>query len=436
MEYHELFGILITLVLSAFFSGTEIAFVSSNRLYFELQRKQGVLSGQIIASFFGKPSRFIATMLVGNTITLVLYGIFMANVLEPLVASWLPAQINNELSVLVVQSILSTLVVLITAEFLPKTLFMLNPDRLLEIFAIPILITYWILFGFVYLIVGLSKFVIVKIFKLPYTESTPIYSLVDLHNYITNTQIPQDTPSPNPEIDSKIFANAILFRTVKVRDCMIPRTEVVAVEVDDDIEKLKKAFLDSGHSKIIVYQESIDEVIGYCHALELFKSPKDIRSILSDIIIIPASTPAQELLARFISERKSLALVVDEFGGTEGIVSIEDVVEEIFGEIQDEYDQEDWVEQKINDHTYILSARHEIDELNERYGWGIPEGEYDTLGGFILSVNENIPQVNEVIKIEHFTFTVLSVHYSRIDTVKMHIDPVYLSRLQEKNGYH
>jgi CBS domain containing-hemolysin-like protein len=433
MEYYEALAILTSLVLSAFFSGTEIAFVSANRLYFELQKKQGVLSGRIISNFFQQPSRFIATMLVGNTVTLVLYGIYMANILDPVVVAYLPAQISNELSVLVVQSIISTLIVLITAEFLPKTLFMLNPDRLLEVFSIPILIAYWLLFIFVYVVVGLSKFVITRILNLPYTEATPIYSLVDLHNYITNTQTPQDKPSTNPEIDSKIFANAILFRSVKVRDCMIPRTEIFAVEVDDDIAKLKQAFLESGHSKIIVYQESIDEVIGYCHALELFKSPKDIRSILSDIIIIPASTPAQEILARFISERKSLALVIDEFGGTEGIVSIEDVVEEIFGEIQDEYDQEDWVEQKINNHTYILSARHEIDELNEKYEWNLPEGEYDTLGGFILNNYENIPQVNEVIEIPPFTFTVLSVQYSRIDTIKMLIDPVYLNRIQEKN---
>lgn len=434
MEYYEVIAILTSLALSAFFSGTEIAFVSANRLYFELQKKQGVLSGRIISDFFKQPSRFIATMLVGNTVTLVLYGIYMANILDPIVMAYLPSQINNELSVLVVQSVISTLIVLITAEFLPKTLFMLNPDRLLEIFSIPILIAYWLLFIFVYVVVGLSKFVITKILGLAYTETTPIYSLVDLHNYITNTQTPQDTPSTNPEIDSKIFAKAILFRSVKVRDCMIPRTEIFAVEVDDDIAKLKQAFLDSGHSKVIVYQESIDEVIGYCHALDLFKSPKDIRSILSDIIIIPASTPAQEILARFISEHKSLALVIDEFGGTEGIVSIEDVVEEIFGEIQDEYDQEDWVEQKINESTYIFSARHEIDELNDRYDWQIPEGEYDTLGGFILSNYENIPQVNEVIKIPPFTFTVLSMQYSRIDTIKMLISQEYLEQVQEKNN--
>ncbi|NJL14059.1 MAG: HlyC/CorC family transporter [Microscillaceae bacterium] len=422
MEYHELLAIVISLLLSAFFSGSEIAFVSANRLYFELQKKQGVLSGRILSGFFQKPSQLIASLLVGNTITLVVYGIYMANILEPIIAARLPQQINSDLTVLVVQSVFSTILVLITAEFLPKALFLLNPDRFLEILAIPILIFYWFLFAIVFIIVGLSRGIIVHVFKLDYSEDKPVFSLVDLHKYISNTQPTPDTPA-EPEVDPKIFARAILFKNVRVRDCMIPRTEIVAVEADDPIDKLRQAFINSGHSKILVYQESIDEIIGYCHSLDLFSRPTQIRDIITEIIIVPGATPAQELLVRFINERKSLALVIDEFGGTEGLVSIEDVVEEIFGEIQDEYDQEDWVELKINDHTFTFSARHEIDYLNERYQLNLPTGDYDTLGGYILSIYENIPRENDVIEVPPYSFTIIGVQHARIDTVRLSIDP-------------
>ncbi|NJO00578.1 MAG: HlyC/CorC family transporter [Bacteroidia bacterium] len=430
MEYEELIAIITSLFLSAFFSGTEIAFVSANKLYFELQKKQGVWTGIIISHFLRRPSHFIATMLVGNTVTLVLYGIYMANVLDPILAELLPANLNNDILILVLQSLLSTLLVLITAEFLPKAIFMLDPDAILEILAIPIWIVYQTLYWPVYLIEGLSRLIITRIFKLDFTQTAPVYRMVDLNNYLKNTYTIQDEPQ-SPNIDPKIFNNALLFKTVKVRDCMIPRTEIVAVEVNDNLEKLKKAFVDSGHSKILVYQNSIDNVIGYCHSLELFSNPHDVRSILSDIIIVPDTALAQELLVRFISEHKSIALVVDEFGGTSGIVSLEDVVEEIFGEIQDEYDQEDWAEHKIDAYTYVLSARHEIDYLNEKYGWKIPEGDYDTLGGFILSIHENIPQANEVVLYPPFSFTILSTQYSRIDTIRISIDKQYLESLKK-----
>ncbi len=414
---------LISLALSAFFSGTEIAFVSANRLYFELQKKQGVWSGVIISHLFKQPSVFISILLVGNTTALVVYGIFMAKILEPSITLYLSEYVNTELVI----SLISTLIVLVTAEFLPKTTFMLNPDRFLELLAIPIRVIYLTLYWPVYVIVGFSKFLIIHVFRFHYAEDEPVFRLVDLNNYINNT-VKSEDETETPNIDTKIFSKAILFQDLKVRDCMIPRTEIVAVEIDDSLDKLRKTFVQSGHSKILVYRESIDDIIGYCHSLNMFKKPKDISTIITDIIIVPATTLAQEMLVRFITEHKSIALVVDEFGGTSGIVTLEDIVEEIFGEIHDEYDKANWDEHQIDDYNYVLSARHEIDYLNEKYDLELPDGDYDTLGGYILDINENIPQINDIIQDEHFTFTILSVQYSRIDSVKLTVDKQYLDQ--------
>ena len=420
MEYYQLSIILISLIFSAFFSGTEIAFVSSSKLQVELQRNQGKLGGKILSFFVQKPSRFINTALVGNTIALVIYGIFMASVLEPLIARQLPAAINNNGTVVVTQTILSTLIVLFTAEFTPKSIFLLNPNRLLNILAVPIIIIYYLMSPIVWIIEMMSKTIIIYVLRQKFSEDRPVFGLTDLTNYIKrNTQ--EGVKEAKVELDTKIFNNAIEFKTVKVRECMIPRTEISAVDIEDDIDELKEAFIESGHSKVLVYRNSIDEVIGYCHALELFKKPKKIADILSPIIIVPETMLANELLIQLIQEHKSLALVVDEFGGTSGIVSLEDVIEEIFGEIQDEHDDEDWVEQQIAENKYILSARHEIDYLNDKYEWNIPEGEYDTLGGFILSITENIPSVNETIQVGDFEITIISMEDARIDNVSFSI---------------
>ena len=277
MDPYEVLIIIILLILSAFFSGTEIAFVSANKLYFELQKKQGVWSGIILSNLFKKPSIFISILLVGNTTTLVVYGVSMAQFLNPYLATYLEG-IQLEVTI----SIISTIIVLITAEFLPKTTFMLNPDRLLEILAIPILIVYQLLYWPVWVIVSFSKFMIVNLFRLNYSEDEPVFRLVDLNNYINNTAKSEDEEE-SPKIDPIIFNRAIAFKEVKVRDCMIPRTEIVAVEINDSIEKLRKAFVESGHSKILVYKDSIDDIVGYCHSLALFKIPQDISSILTSI---------------------------------------------------------------------------------------------------------------------------------------------------------
>ena len=427
VDYYQVSMILCSLIFSALFSGIEIAFVSANKLHIELQRKQGEFSGKILSDFVKKPSRFIGTTLVGNTIALVVYGIFMASFLEPFITSILPESVNNDASVLVLQTIISTFIVLATAEFTPKSVFLLNPDWLLSVFAVPMWIIYWIMSPLVIVIISLSRFFIVKVLRLKYSEDKPVFGLTDLNNYIKNTVTQthdETTATGKPgkvELNTKIFNNALEFKTVRVRECMIPRTEITAVDVEDDIETLKTAFIESGHSKILIYKESIDDIIGYCHSLQLFKKPKDIATILTPIIIVPETLLANELMIQFITEHKSIALVVDEFGGTSGIVTIEDIIEEIFGEIQDEHDDEDWIEQKIDNNTYLISARHEIDYLNEKYGWDIPEGDYDTIGGFILSVTEDLPSLHDIIDIPPFVFTIVAMQESRIDIVKITI---------------
>ena len=419
MDYNNIPIVLVSLLFSAMFSGVEIAFVSSDKLYIELLGQQGTLAGKILSRFSKKPAHFIATTLVGNTVALVIYGIFMAAILEPILHNALPEAFNSSGFILLAQTLGATLVVLITAEFTPKSLFLLNPHRMLKIFALPMQLIYWLMQPVVFVVVTLSKIMIVKVLRLEYSEDEPVFGLTDLNNYLHRLQ--ENPAEDQVEVDTKIFNNALEFKTVKVRECMIPRTEIVAVDFEDGLEELKKAFIDSGHSKILIYKETIDDIIGYCSSQELFKKPKSIADILTPIIIVPETLLANELMIQFINERKSLALVMDEFGGTSGIVSIEDIIEEIFGEIQDEHDDEDLVEQKLSDNTYLLSARHEVDYLNDKYLWNIPEGDYDTLGGYILSVHEDIPNLNQIIEIPPFTFTITSIQETRIDVVRMSI---------------
>ncbi len=412
--------VVITLVFSAFFSGIEIAYISANKLQIELQKKQGMWSGKILSKFLARPGQFIGTTLIGNTIMLVLFGTFMAYLLEQPLRNLFPESFNNEAVILIFQIVLSTLLVLITGEFLPKSLFVLNPNRMLTFFALPFLIIYSIMYPIVWLVVALSKGFITQILRLEYNEEKPVFTITDLNSFIKD-QMGQNRNSGKVEVDTKIFDNAIEFKTVRVRECMIPRTDIVAVEVTDSIEDLKQVFEESGHSKVVVYRDSIDEVIGYCHQLELFKKPKSIEDILTPIIIAPESALANELLIQFIQERKSLALVVDEFGGTSGLISMEDIIEEIFGEIEDEYDNEALTEQLVGEQEFLLSARLEIDYLNEKYAWDLPEGDFETLSGFILSQTENLPNIGETITYRRFTFTIVSKLAHRIETVRLKI---------------
>jgi CBS domain containing-hemolysin-like protein len=406
------------LLFSSFFSGIEIAFISSDRLHIELEKERGTISGKILSRFTKNQAHFIGTTLIGNTISLVVYGIFMANLIEPVLSDLLPSYLNNQSLILIFQTILATLVVLLTAEFLPKIIFRIDPNFFLSVFAIPLLLIYFILYPVVYSIVGLSKYIIIKVLHLKFKEDEPVFSLTDLNEFLQSKFI-EDKTEGKFDIDTKIFNNALEFKTVKLRECMVPRTEIVAVELSSDIETLRNEFVESGLSKILVYKESIDDIIGYCYSLELFKKPRNIESILSPLIIVPETLLANELLVQFITERKSMALVVDEFGGTSGIVTIEDIIEEIFGEIEDEHDEQDLVEHKLDDDSFLLSARHEIDYLNERYDWNLPLGEYDTLGGLILSVTEDIPSLNQDVIIKPFIFHIVSIEENRINLVKM-----------------
>lgn len=412
--------IIISILLSGFFSGTEIAFISVDKLMVELDREKGKLGGRIISRFLNKPSQFIGTLLIGNNLANVVYGIYMANLFEPLLSDYLPDIINNQTTIFLLQTLLATLIVLITAEFIPKSLFYINPQVFLLILSVPILIIYWVLYPVVYVVVGISRFVITNIFRLEFKEDKPVFGLTDLNNFI-QSRLSEKNKQSLIDLDTKIFANALEFKTVKVRECMIPRTDIRAIDIEDDIGQLEKEFIDSGFSKILVYRETIDDIIGYCYTLALFDKPKNIESILTPIMIVPETMAANELLVQFITERKSIALVVDEFGGTSGIVTMEDIMEEIFGEIEDEHDEQDYIEQKIDEQNYLLSARLEIDYLNDKYNFEFPEGDYDTLGGFVLSITEDMPAINEDINHKNFIFHIVSRDENKINLIKVTI---------------
>ena len=419
MIIDPLLMICICLIFSGFFSGMEIAYISADKLRIEmLSQKKGLMASSL--SYFQRHrARFLSTTLVGNNLALVLYGILMATLLEPRIINILPHWIDSPIIALVIQTLIATFIVLITAEFLPKSLFLLNPNTLLRIFSLPMMGLFVLMSPLVWMVEIISKFIVTRIFQLSYAESQSLFALTDLNNFIKKNT--EHSEIEDQEIDVKFFNNAIEFKEIQVRECMIPRTEIIAVDINDDLLKLSAAFIDSGHSKIIVYKENIDNVIGYCHSLEMFKKPKSIKDILTTILIIPETMPANELLVRLIADQKSLALVVDEFGGTAGLVSIEDVMEEIFGEIRDEHDDEFLIEQKIAENIFLLSARHEIDALNEKYNWSLPKGDYDTLGGLILAKNEDIPTIQDEIGIDHFLFQIINMEDNRIDQVRLTI---------------
>lgn len=421
MEIQYLVIVLISLLLVALFSGLEIAYLTSNRLHIELQSKLGTLNGRILSNLINKPSQFVGTTLIGNTICLVVYGIAMAYLFEPIIHSILPDGLDSPGAVLIVQVLWSALVMLIAAEYIPKSFFRLNPNVLLSYLTVPFLFVYYLMYPLVWMIRLLSRWLVTIVFRLDYSEDKPVFKITDLNSFIQTNLT--DHTDEQVEIDTEIFENAVEFKTIRIRDCMVPRTDIVAVEIDEPIAELSKIFIESGHSKIVVYKDNIDEVVGYCHHLELFKKPKAIKDILTPIIIVPETALANDLLVQFISERKSLALVVDEFGGTGGIVSMEDVIEQIFGEIEDEYDSDDLLEQKISEQEYLLSARHEIDYLNEKYHWNLPSGDYETLSGLVLSMTEEIPRKGDTITVGEFSFTITNKLDHRIDTVKLKINP-------------
>lgn len=419
MDSQQTVGIIVSIIASAFFSGVEMAFVSANKLYFELQAKQGVITGQIISKYLKNPSKFIGTMLIGNTLSLVAYGIFMEGYLHHQIEHFFP--ILNGIVAGLIASLIGTIIILMTSEFTPKSIFLLNPDGFLEVLSIPILIINTLMYPLVWGIVGLSKWFINNILRLEYSEERPAFGLTDLNNYLQNLNRKISTED-EAEVDTKIFNNALEFKQVRVRDCMIPRTEIVAVDIENGMEELKKVFVESNHSRVLIYKDSMEDVLGYCHSLSMFKKPKEIQGILTPIPIVPEAMPAKDLLFKFSKEHKSLALVVDEFGSTAGLVSMEDVMEQIFGDIEDEYDdKEDLTEKRLDERTYLLSGRLDIDYLNDKYEWNLPEGDYDTLGGMITSINEDIPEMNEVILEQPFSFQIIEMTDTKINLVKLTI---------------
>lgn len=417
---HLILVILVSILFSAFFSGMEIAFVSANKLRVEIDRKQKKLFSGMVAYFIKRPSRFIATMLVGNNTALVIYGITFAMLLEEPIRKWIGG--GSDGIILLVQTLVSTLIILLTAEFLPKTLFRLNPNNSLRILSIPITIFYVILYPITILTIWISNFTMKHLLKVkPNTASgQPVFSKVDLDHFLTAVVQPVPVTDSEELGNLKIFKNALEFSSLKVRDCMIPRTDVMAVEIDSSIEDLTQRFIETGLSRILVYNDTIDHVIGYVNSKDLYHKPRNIRSQLKPIQIVPETLTVNKLLTGFIKGRKSIALVVDEFGGTAGVITTEDIIEEIFGEIEDEHDSSHLVEELLEEGGYLLSGRHEIDYLNEKYQLGIPESEeYDTLAGYIIYNVGNIPEKDTSVTLDKFLITITDVSSNRIEEVEL-----------------
>ena len=454
----------------------EIAYVTSNKLHLELLKQKGGFGAKFVTPLLNNPSRFIATMLVGNNIALVVYGIEMANLIEPKI------RVYTDLNFLVIliQTIISSLMVLITAEFLPKVFFEVNATRLLKFFIIPVWIIYYFLYYPTSIILNISNFFLKVFFSSTNKDTKPVFARVDLHKFVEElTKAKSNSENIDPEI--QIFQNALDFSQIKARECMIPRNEIKSVDIEDSVKNLSEKFINTGLSKILVYRGNMDKIIGYIHSFELFKKPKDIKSILLPILLIPETKTVNHILDLFIKKRKSIALVIDEFGGTAGLLTIEDVVEQLFGpkdiksillpillipetktvnhildlfikkrksialvidefggtaglltiedvveqlfgEIEDEHDKIELINKKISDNEYIFSGRHKIDFLNEKYNLILPDSQdYETLSGLIVYFNENIPKINSVIEINQFQFEVLEVKMTKIQKVKLTI---------------
>lgn len=407
--------ILISLVFCAFFSAMEIAFFSSNRLRIELERNKGTIQSKVVDLFYRKDAFFIALLLLGNNVALVLFGICSAEILSPLISSW---GINSAVFVLLIQTILSTLLVLSVAEFLPKALVQLNPNGFLRVATFPMMIIYILLFLPTHLVMLISG-IFLRLLKASGDSGSKVFTKVDLEHFVHDL-----SNRMNEEEDfgkeMQILRNALDFSNIKARDCMVPRPEIIAVDVEDDIDSLKRRFIETGLSKILVYRESIDNIIGYVHSFEMFKKPNAIKQILLPIAFVPSAIAGKELLELFSKQSGNIAVVVDEYGGTAGVVTIEDVMEEIFGEIEDEHDTEDLLEEQINENEYRFSGRMEIDYLNEKYHLRLPESEeYDTLGGLIIHELESIPETGHSLDLGDQMLVIEGVTDRRIEVVRI-----------------
>lgn len=414
--------ILLTLLFSAFFSGMEIAFLTSNKLRIEIDKKHRVFGSKIIAIFTKNPGRYIATMLVGNNIALVIYGIAFARMLEQPIINLLHTE--SEAAVLLVQTIISTLLILLTAEFLPKAVFRINPNGALRIFAFPVLLFYILLYPISLLSIGISHFTMRHIMKVNMQDVTAqtVFGKVDLNHLVAASKNDGNETEYETK-DLKIFKNALELSNLKVRDCMIPRTEIVAMDIDSQVQQLIDSFIETGLSRILIYRDNIDNIIGYVNSKDMFQIPEHIGNFLKTLPVVPETLPVNRILKSFIKDRKGIAVVLDEFGGTAGLITTEDVIEEIFGEIHDEHDVSDLVSQKIGENLYRLSGRHEIEYINEHFQLDLPESEeYDTLAGFIIYHLNNIPGVNESVKIDKYLMKIVKVSSNRVELVEMLVE--------------
>jgi putative hemolysin len=404
--------ILISIIFSAFFSGMEIAFVSANKLHIELEKKRKGFIPNILRKLTKNSSKFITTMLVGNNISLVVYSYFMGKVIVE----------YYDINSILIQTVISTILILVTAEFLPKAIFRVYANETLKVFALPAYFFYILLYVFSFFINGISDFFLKFIFRTDKDTQQTLFSKEELGDYITEQlEIGNDNEE---EIDSEIqiFQNALEFQKVKAREIMVPRTEILAIEIHETVSKLRESFINSGFSKILVYKTSLDDIIGHVNAFELFKKPKTIKSILLPVEIVPESMMINDVLNSLMKKRKSIAIVVDEYGGTSGMITVEDVVEELFGEIEDEHDVQELTDQRITEIEFKFSARLEIDYLNEEYNLNIPKEEaYETLGGFIIDHTENIPEKGEVLVILDYEITILGVSSSKIEEIHLKI---------------
>ena len=407
------------MVFSAFFSGMEIAFVSSSKLRFEVDRSNRTLSGKLLSVFYDNPDNYISTMLVGNNIALVVYGIMMSRIIDGFLAPYIA---DNHALLLLIDTVISTLIILVVGEFLPKTIFKINPNATLRFFALPTFLIYYILYPISRFATACARSLLRLCgIRLNKESSSKAFTKMDL-DYFIQSSIQQGNGTENVDTEVKIFQNALDFSNLRIRDCMIHRTEIEAVDKNTSAEELMRVFVETGFSKIIVYEDTIDNIIGYIHSSEMFKRSATWQDNITKMPFVPESMQAQKLMEQFLKQKKSLAVVVDEFGGTAGIISLEDIIEELFGEIEDEHDVDDLIAKRTDDGSYLLSARLEIERVNELFGLHLPvSDEYQTLAGFILYRYKNFPKMHEVIQIDQFQLKIMKVESNKIELVTLKI---------------
>ena len=406
---------ILMLLCSALFSGLEIAFITSDKMMIEMNKARGKkFSYRILSEFIKKPSRFIATLLIGNNLALVVFGIYMEELLTPNLSPY----INSAFALLLGQTLISTIIILIFGEYLPKALFQINPNKILYFFAYPLFTMYWLLKYVVMVFVNISKFILTKFFKLSFEAGPTMFGRIELEEYLENRTYNSKESDVDTEV--QIYKNVLEFSGVKVRECMIPRTEIIALDVHSDVDTLIKIFVETGLSKVLIYRGNIDEIIGFVHHSEMFKNPKQIKNVLLPVGFIPSTMLAQEALNSFIKQQKSVLVVVDEFGGTAGMVTAEDVMEEIFGEIEDEHDTQEYIETQIAKDEFLFSGRLDVDYLNETYDLKIPTSEdYETIAGLLFTHFESIPEVAAEWETDDYRFIVEEVSETRIELVRV-----------------